>query len=104
MRYPEEFVRHKMLDIVGDLLLLGRPIHGHLIAVKPSHAANCELVRRIATQMRKPMVATKAFTPPPAPRAQTDAPQAAEARSDGALDTRRVMEILPHRPPFLMVD
>ena len=36
-----------MLDIVGDLSLLGRPLHGHLIAVKPSHAANCEMVRRI---------------------------------------------------------
>src|SRR5437667_3192194 len=56
LRYQEEFVRHKMLDIVGDLSLLGRPIHGHLIAVKPSHAANCELVRRIAAQMRKPLV------------------------------------------------
>ena len=46
LRYPDEFVRHKMLDIVGDLSLLGRPLRGHLIAVKPSHAANCELVRR----------------------------------------------------------
>ena len=47
LRYPEEFVRHKMLDIVGDLSLLGKPIRGHLIAVKPSHAANCEIVRQI---------------------------------------------------------
>ena len=46
LRYPDEFVRHKMLDIVGDLSLLGRPLHGHLIAVKPGHAANCEMVRR----------------------------------------------------------
>ena len=38
LRYTEEFVRHKMLDILGDLSLVGRPIHGHLIAVKPSHA------------------------------------------------------------------
>src|SRR5215468_9139738 len=53
LRYPDEFVRHKMLDIVGDLALLGRPVHGHLVAVKPSHAANCELVRRIAAQMRR---------------------------------------------------
>ena len=47
LRYAEEFVRHKMLDIVGDLSLLGRPLQGHLIAVKPSHAANCEMVRLI---------------------------------------------------------
>ncbi|MEI6568910.1 MAG: UDP-3-O-acyl-N-acetylglucosamine deacetylase, partial [Verrucomicrobiota bacterium] len=40
LRYPEEFVRHKILDIVGDFSLLGRPIEGHLVAVKPSHSAN----------------------------------------------------------------
>ncbi len=65
LRYPEEFVRHKMLDIVGDLSLLGRPIHGHLIAVKPSHAANCEFVRQIVAQMTKPLRAAQTFGPPP---------------------------------------
>src|SRR5437870_2758104 len=65
LRYPDEFVRHKMLDIVGDLSLLGRPVHGHLIAVKPSHAANCELVRRLAAQIRKPIEAAHTFAPPP---------------------------------------
>src|SRR5262249_51090111 len=69
LRYPDEFVRHKMLDIGGDLSLLGRPIHGHLVAVKPNHAANCELVRRISAQMRKP----QAFGPPP-PAKATPAP------------------------------
>ena len=68
LRYPDEFVRHKMLDILGDLCLLGRPIRGHLIAVKPSHAANCELVRRIAAQMRKPSSRGQTFAPPPAGR------------------------------------
>src|SRR6266513_1168225 len=47
MRYPEEFVRHKMLDILGDLALVGRPLLAHIIAVKPSHTANCELARQI---------------------------------------------------------
>ena len=107
LRYPEEFVRHKMLDILGDLALLGRPVHGHLIAVKPSHAANCELVRRISAQMRKPLVAAQAFAPPPpATRAVApggDAPEEGVCE-DGAMDVRRVMQVLPHRPPFLMVD
>ena len=66
MRYPEEFVRHKMLDIIGDLSLLGRPIRGHLMAVKPGHATNCEFVRQIVTQMNKPLRAAQAFGPPPA--------------------------------------
>ena len=107
LRYPDEFVRHKMLDIVGDLSLLGRPLRGHVIAVKPSHAANCELVRRIAAQMRKPLVAVQAFSPPPtAPKAASAAEGAAdEAKAqDGAMDIQGVMKLLPHRYPFLMVD
>ena len=101
LRYPEEFVRHKMLDIVGDLSLLGRPLRGHLIAVKPSHAANCELVRRIAAQIRKPQTFG-----PPQPRPVRPPPGAAAepANETGALDIDAVMRILPHRYPFLMVD
>ena len=107
LRYPDEFVRHKMLDIVGDLSLLGRPLRGHLIAVKPSHAANCELVRRIAAQMRKPLVAAQAFAPPPAVPKAAASPEGAsdEAKGqDGAIDIQGVMKLLPHRYPFLMVD
>jgi UDP-3-O-[3-hydroxymyristoyl] N-acetylglucosamine deacetylase/3-hydroxyacyl-[acyl-carrier-protein] dehydratase len=108
LRYPDEFVRHKMLDIVGDLSLLGRPLHGHLIAVKPSHAANCEMVRRITAQMRKPMVAAQAFAPPPpAPPKAQPAPEGeadVTAPQDGAIDILGVMRMLPHRYPFLMVD
>ena len=106
MRYPEEFVRHKMLDIVGDLSLLGRPLQGHLIAVKPSHAANCEMVRRISVQMRKPLVAAQAFAPPPLANAQAspESGDAVTAAQDGAIDILGVMRMLPHRYPFLMVD
>ena len=103
LRYADEFVRHKILDIIGDLALLGRPLHGHLVAVKPNHAANCELVRRITIQMRKPLVAAQAFAPPPATRKLTTA--AGEAgEQDGAIDIQGVMQLLPHRYPFLMVD
>ncbi len=104
LRYPEEFVRHKMLDILGDLSLLGRPISGHLIAVKPSHTANCELVRRIDAQMRK----ARTFGPPPAPKAATPAAsaKAAEPAADAAcaMDIEAVMRTIPHRYPFLMID
>ena len=108
LRYPDEFVRHKMLDILGDLSLLGRPLHGHLIAVKPGHAANCEMVRRITAQMRKPLVAAQAFAPPPrAPRAPASPEESAADETlpqDGAMDIMGVMRLLPHRYPFLMVD
>jgi UDP-3-O-[3-hydroxymyristoyl] N-acetylglucosamine deacetylase/3-hydroxyacyl-[acyl-carrier-protein] dehydratase len=105
LRYTDEFVRHKMLDIVGDLSLLGRPIHGHLVAVKPSHAANCEFVRQIVAQIQKPLRAAQTFAPPPAkPSAPAGAPGEAIVAGDGALDTEEVMKLLPHRYPFLMVD
>ena len=100
LRYPEEFVRHKMLDIVGDLSLLGRPVRGHLIAVRPSHAANCEMVRQIFAQMTKPLRAAQTFSPPPANRAAAEPVAAA----DGAMEIEQMMKLIPHRPPFLFVD
>ena len=99
LRYREEFVRHKMLDIVGDLSLLGRPIRGHVIAVRPGHAGNVELVRRIVEQINKPIRAAQTFTPPPA----SPAPET-PAAAQGALSVEEVMKLLPHRYPFLMVD
>jgi UDP-3-O-[3-hydroxymyristoyl] N-acetylglucosamine deacetylase/3-hydroxyacyl-[acyl-carrier-protein] dehydratase len=109
LRYPEEFVRHKILDIIGDLSLLGRPVCGHVVAVRPSHSANCELVRLIHSQMRRPLEAMQTFTPPPPMAAQPAAtPSIAEIEkmiADGAtLDITQLMKILPHRYPFLMVD
>jgi UDP-3-O-[3-hydroxymyristoyl] N-acetylglucosamine deacetylase / 3-hydroxyacyl-[acyl-carrier-protein] dehydratase len=107
LRYPEEFVRHKMLDIIGDLSLVGKPIRGHLIAVKPSHAANCEFAKLIVAQMNKPIRAAQAFGPPPIiPKSGEDAKNALVEIMDqgGALDAMQVMQILPHRYPFLMVD
>ncbi|HEV2434960.1 MAG TPA: bifunctional UDP-3-O-[3-hydroxymyristoyl] N-acetylglucosamine deacetylase/3-hydroxyacyl-ACP dehydratase [Verrucomicrobiae bacterium] len=100
LRYPEEFVRHKMLDIVGDLSLLGRPVRGHLIAVRPSHAANCEMVRQIFAQMTRPLRAAQTFAPPPA---QVPAPVPLIPEG-GAMDVEQIMKLLPHRPPFLMID
>jgi UDP-3-O-[3-hydroxymyristoyl] N-acetylglucosamine deacetylase/3-hydroxyacyl-[acyl-carrier-protein] dehydratase len=109
LRYVEEFVRHKILDIVGDLSLVGRPLQGHLIAVKPSHAANCEMARLISAQMRKPLIAAQAFGPPPEPAPKSRKQEEKEALVEimdeiGALDINQVMKIIPHRYPFLMVD
>lgn len=101
LRYPEEFVRHKMLDIVGDLSLLGRPLRAHVVAVRPGHAANCELVRKVVEQINKPLRAAQAFTPPPS--GKTSLPDAPLAES-GAMDSEQVMKLLPHRYPFLLVD
>jgi len=101
LRYPEEFVRHKMLDIIGDLSLAGGPIGAHVVAVKPSHSANCEVARQIAQQRRKPMEAAQSFSPPPPAQEQGEK---VVIRDGEELDTDRLMKILPHRYPFLMVD
>ncbi|HBJ86437.1 MAG TPA: 3-hydroxyacyl-[acyl-carrier-protein] dehydratase FabZ [Verrucomicrobiales bacterium] len=90
LRFADEFVRHKILDIVGDLMLSGKRILGHVIAVRPGHGPNTELARSIVKQyetMRSMMPA--AINIP---------------SGDAVLDINEVMNILPHRYPFLMVD
>jgi UDP-3-O-[3-hydroxymyristoyl] N-acetylglucosamine deacetylase/3-hydroxyacyl-[acyl-carrier-protein] dehydratase len=89
LRFADEFVRHKILDIIGDLALVGRPIRGHVVAVKPGHAANAELARAVAREQSR--------------RSAMAAPRTIPT-GDGCLDTDEVMQILPHRYPFLMVD
>ena len=109
LRYPEEFVRHKILDIIGDLSLIGRPLCGHIVAVRPSHTVNCELARLIQAQMRKPLETIQTFTPPP-PSLDAKADKASLAdieqmMADGStIDIIQLMKIIPHRYPFLMVD
>ncbi len=89
LRFPDEFVRHKILDIVGDLALVGRRIRGHVIAVKPGHAVNAELARLLAReQARRTALAVPRVVP----------------KGDGGLDSEEILQILPHRYPFLMVD
>jgi UDP-3-O-[3-hydroxymyristoyl] N-acetylglucosamine deacetylase/3-hydroxyacyl-[acyl-carrier-protein] dehydratase len=103
LRYPEEFVRHKMLDIVGDLSLIGKPIRGHLIAIKPSHATNCEFARLISSHMNKPLRAAQAFGPPPT-TGNGEKKDTPIARQPVALTTVEIQQLLPHRYPMLMVD
>ena len=90
LRFPDEFVRHKILDIIGDLALVGLRIRGHVVAVKPGHAINADLTRLVTREhTRRSAVAVSR---PPIPS------------GEGGLDTDQVMQILPHRFPFLMVD
>src|SRR5438067_1581320 len=89
LRFADEFVRHKILDIIGDLALVGRRIRGHVVTVKPGHAANADLARAIAREQTQ--------------RSAMSAPRAIPI-GDSGLDTGEVMKILPHRYPFLMVD
>ena len=103
LRYSEEFVRHKILDILGDLSLVGRPIVGHVVAIKPSHSANCELARQILAQMRRPIQAAQSFAPPPA-APEPVPPRGVAPKKESVLDIVKVLGLLPHRYPFLMID
>jgi UDP-3-O-[3-hydroxymyristoyl] N-acetylglucosamine deacetylase/3-hydroxyacyl-[acyl-carrier-protein] dehydratase len=89
LRFGDEFARHKILDIIGDLALVGTRIRGHVIAVKPGHGANAELARAIVKELAKSIALSVPRTMP---------------QGEGALDIQEVMDILPHRFPFLMVD
>ena len=89
LRFPDEFVRHKILDIIGDLALFGPRVRGHLIAVKPGHGPNAELARALSKAHAKTMAMSGPREMPP---------------GEGGLDINEVMQILPHRYPFLMVD
>jgi UDP-3-O-[3-hydroxymyristoyl] N-acetylglucosamine deacetylase/3-hydroxyacyl-[acyl-carrier-protein] dehydratase len=89
LRFADEFVRHKILDIIGDLALVGQRIRGHVIAVKPGHSANAELARAIARE-----------------QARTSALSINQPifHGEGGIESDELMKILPHRYPFLMVD
>ena len=90
LRFQDEFVRHKILDIVGDLMLSGKRILGHVIAVRPGHGPNTELARAIVKQYdtMRSMVPMAINIP----------------SGDAVLNINDVMKILPHRYPFLLVD
>src|SRR5690625_1873878 len=95
LRFKDEFVRHKILDIIGDIFLLGMPIKAHIIAMRPGHAINSELTRALAKQleMRK-----KGVKPKPVPAPKTIVP------TETSLDIGQILETLPHRYPFVMID
>ncbi|HRH96438.1 MAG TPA: bifunctional UDP-3-O-[3-hydroxymyristoyl] N-acetylglucosamine deacetylase/3-hydroxyacyl-ACP dehydratase [Prosthecobacter sp.] len=90
LRFADEFVRHKILDIVGDLMLSGKRILGHIIAVRPGHGPNTELARAIVQQYNQ----MRSMVPAP-----VNIPG-----GEAVLDINEVMNILPHRYPFLLVD
>jgi UDP-3-O-[3-hydroxymyristoyl] N-acetylglucosamine deacetylase / 3-hydroxyacyl-[acyl-carrier-protein] dehydratase len=78
LRFPDEFVRHKIGDMVGDLAVLGGRLRGHVVADRPSHAGNLELARAIRSAARR--------------------------GGDGVVDITKILQYLPHRFPMLLVD
>jgi UDP-3-O-[3-hydroxymyristoyl] N-acetylglucosamine deacetylase/3-hydroxyacyl-[acyl-carrier-protein] dehydratase len=89
MRYTNEFARHKALDLIGDLMLSGKRILGHVIAIKPGHGPNTAM----AAKLKKDYQSMRTMVPP-----------VSLPTGEAVLDVNEVMKILPHRYPFLMVD
>lgn len=86
--YPNEPARHKLLDVLGDISLIGRPIKGRIIATCPGHKINNELGQKIRKEIKQNESQAPVYDPNKAP----------------ILDVNRIKELLPHRYPFLMVD
>ncbi|MBP80065.1 MAG: 3-hydroxyacyl-[acyl-carrier-protein] dehydratase FabZ, partial [Deltaproteobacteria bacterium] len=93
LRFKDEFVRHKILDIVGDITLVGMPIKAHIVGVRPGHALNAELSK----VLRKKLLEKK--------RGATAAKKVLPVEShEKTIDIRGILNLLPHRYPFVMID
>jgi len=101
LRYSDEFVRHKILDIIGDITLLGKKLKAHIVAVRPGHALNAKLTAKIFEQMQKVAAAPAAV---PAEEKKQPKKELKLITNEVELDTRRILELLPHRYPFVLID
>ena len=88
LAFPNEPARHKLLDIIGDMSLIGKPIKGRLIAHKPGHKINNQLARVIRKDIKLNEVQPPVY----------------DLKAEPVMDNNRIRELLPHRYPFLMVD
>lgn len=88
LRFYNEPVRHKTLDLLGDLLLIGVPFKGHVLAARSGHKANVELARRMRELYKKKKIASK-YT---------------KRKSEAFLNIESILKIMPHRYPFLLID
>ncbi len=93
LRFSDEFARHKILDLIGDLYLLGMPIKGHVIAVKSGHNLNMRLLKKIAMQLQQVAAYDKRLQ---------EINQSIDNKKE--IDITGIMKILPHRYPFLLID
>ncbi|MDR1432990.1 MAG: bifunctional UDP-3-O-[3-hydroxymyristoyl] N-acetylglucosamine deacetylase/3-hydroxyacyl-ACP dehydratase [Puniceicoccales bacterium] len=94
LRFRDEFVRHKILDIMGDVFLVGVPLKAHIIAIRPGHSMNAELTKAIFAQKKVVESGTK-----PVPKSP-----AGPLISCVECDINRILNLLPHRYPFVMID
>ena len=88
LMYDNEPARHKLIDVLGDMALIGKPIRGRIIATRPGHKINNKLARAIRKDIKMNDVQAPGYDPSIPP----------------VMDVNRIKELLPHRYPFLLVD
>lgn len=88
LQFDNEPARHKLLDIIGDLALIGRPLKGKVIATKPGHGINTTMAKEIRRDIKRQEIQAPAYNP----------------NKETLMDNNRIRELLPHRYPFLLVD
>lgn len=89
LHYPNEAARHKLLDVIGDLALIGTRIKGKVIANKPGHFVNTQFAKKLSKIIK---IEQRNFVP------------AYDLHQEPLMDIHKIMSILPHRPPFLFID
>ncbi len=89
LHYPNEAARHKLLDVVGDLALIGTKIQGKIIANKPGHFVNTQFAKKMAKIIK---IEQRNFVP------------VYDLNAEPLMDIHKIMSVLPHRPPFLFID
>ncbi|MDR1458035.1 MAG: UDP-3-O-acyl-N-acetylglucosamine deacetylase [Puniceicoccales bacterium] len=92
LRFADEFVRHKILDVIGDLALVGMPIKGHIIAVRPGHALNAELTKSIVSAYNDMKSGRKK-------KPQTPVGPVVISKEEACLDIKQVLNMLPIDTP-----
>ena len=88
LMWENECTRHKLLDIIGDMALIGRPLKGRIIATRPGHTVNNKFARLMRKEIKQHMVQAPIYDPNEAP----------------IMDNIRIRELLPHRYPMQLVD
>ncbi len=88
LTHDNEPARHKLLDVIGDLALIGRPLKGKVIATHPGHSINTAFAKKIRKELKRQEIQPPVYNPNIAP----------------VLDNNRIREMLPHRYPFLLID
>ena len=88
LRWSNEPARHKLLDIMGDLALIGRPLKGKVIATRPGHKINTSFAKKIRKEIKRQEIQAPLYDPNKLP----------------VMDNNRIRELLPHRYPFLLID